>query len=896
MEQRVVQNDLRKNCEIAAKRLSEGRISLIGSYPGEGAFPFMERHAHMVDDYFRESFEISLVGPDMAINRNPFAIIALGGYGRQEQCVHSDVDVLFLFQKEVPAKAESLIREILYPLWDIGLDIGHATRSMKECVGLAGQDHEILTSLLDARFICGMSPLYTEMKRMLREKVLGRRAQKIIDRFLQGNRERYEVFGESAHLLEPNLKEGRGGLRDYHTLIWIGRIQFDLGEPRDLEYHGLLSHAEYHDLMAAVAFVHQLRNGLHLMVGRKYDRLHFNNQIRIAERLGYPSDGSRHPVEAMMSDLHAAMETIRRTHFTVVLEIGKTRKWFAFRKSPPRRPLTDGLEIRRSMLAFAATERIPRQPAMLLHIFRDSAVLRLPISADAHRLVREFGFLIERIPTAEIREVMEILLATPATDTMDALSEMHGAGLLGRIIPEFSDVADQIEFGDYHIRPVDRHLIRTVRYLNRFAERRAKEASPLAFQLYGEIEDATPMLWAALFHDIGKGEPDADHSEVGADIARKRLSALGYTGETVDTTAFLVREHLLLKRISSRRDVEAPETLQECLSRVGTPQRLRMLYLLTLADLLATGPNAWNEWIDTLLRQLFFRLIDILEMNGSEPPLSEVRRGIRMAMAGRLSVSELESANRLLEVMPNRYLKTFPPEEVVRHVRLFFHMADTDFAWRIDQPEASEGIRVVTVCARDMPGLLSKIAGIFYLNGIDIHDARVYTWRNHVAYIIFRVKPPPDPLFEAERWKRAEGELRDALARRVDLAEAIGPPDGECPPGLVENGPVPPDKVVFDNESSESCTIIEVFTTDTPGLLYRITDVLYRGQLDITSARISTSARQAVDVFYVKDFDAGKVVSEERLRTLERAILDVLPGKNCAEKVRTNTGKKPVPC
>jgi [protein-PII] uridylyltransferase len=244
---------------------------------------FLKQHARLLDDYFRKAFETSMVGPRMNISKNPYAIIALGGYGREEQCIHSDVDLLFLFEKSVPAEAENLIQEIVYPLWDIGLDVGYATRSLKECVALSSKDFEILIPMLDARFICGGSLIYSDLMDHLREKVIRKKSRSIVHWLIENNKMRHAHFGDSAYLLEPNLKEGQGGLRDYHTMLWIGQIEFNVKQSRDLEYFGLLSYEEFRALKRSLAFIWKVRNRLHYLCNRKYDQLHFENQIKLAE-------------------------------------------------------------------------------------------------------------------------------------------------------------------------------------------------------------------------------------------------------------------------------------------------------------------------------------------------------------------------------------------------------------------------------------------------------------------------------------------------------------------------------------------------------------------------------------------------------------------------------------
>jgi [protein-PII] uridylyltransferase len=318
--------------EHASKRLKQKRERLTSSFLKGKEPDFLKSHAQILDDYFCESFEKSMVGPCMEINKNPYAIIAVGGYGRKEQCVHSDVDLLFLFKKRIPDKTDDLIREILYPLWDIGLDIGHATRSLKESVKLAGEDLEVLTSILDARYICGISLLYSELMEQLRKKVILKQANKIIICLIENSRNRHQRFGDSTYLLEPNLKEGQGGLRDYHTMLWIARIKYNLKEPRDLEYFGCLSQNEFQTLTKALSFIWDVRNHLHHITGKKCDQLYFEYQPKLAGSLKFNKKEALQPVERFLGKLHGEMEFIKQQNLMFLYEHETAKKGFHIKR------------------------------------------------------------------------------------------------------------------------------------------------------------------------------------------------------------------------------------------------------------------------------------------------------------------------------------------------------------------------------------------------------------------------------------------------------------------------------------------------------------------------------------------------------------------------------------
>ena len=867
--------------ETLSRRLQSGREALQARFLRERPADFLERNTRLLDDYFRDSFERSMVGPRMAINKNPFVIVALGGYGRGEQCLHSDVDVLFLFRKEIPERAEALIRELIFPLWDIGLDIGHAVRTLKDCVRLAGKDFEVLTSLLDARFLCGMTPLYSDMVDALREKIIHRRAHKIVDWLVAANRERHRLFGDSAYLLEPNLKDGRGGLRDFHTMLWLGKIKFGLKQPRDLEFQGHLSHDEYRDLLDTLRFVWNARSGLHLLTGRKYDRLHFEHQLRLAETFGYAESDPGEAVERFLGDLHGHMERIKRYHLMFLHDMGRARRSSRKRrgKAALAEVAVEGLGIRKESLIFAAPEAIIDRPALLTLVFAESARLGLPLGAEARRLVREFGHLYD----AELRRdpavlsAFERILLDASPNAEGVLGEMVATGFLNRLLPEMAGVVDRIEYDTYHVYPVHRHLLRTVRAIQRFGGPDDRSGDELCGRLYAELDDRLSLLWAGLLHDVGKDRSGIDHSREGAATARKMLTDRGYPEAAVNTVVFLVREHPFLGHMATRRDIEDEETVLACARKVGTAERLRMLYLLTVADRIATGPKAWTEWIAILLRDLFLKTLKILErgdLDGRDAAAA-TREKIEAVLERGADAESRAALESLFGLMSPRYLVYTPAEQIRRHVALFRGLADRAFVWEIETDAETE-TRTVTLCAPDVPGTLSRIAGVLALNRIRILDAQVHAWRNKIAVIVLRTTPPPDPLFEAERWTRAGRELQAALEGKLDISRAMAEriegddPDGGVVARRMES------RVNVDNASSRLFSIVEVFAPDAPGLLFRLAHALFRCRLDIYSAQVATTADLVVDVFYVRDFDGRKLDDPGRVAGLEAALLAVL--------------------
>jgi [protein-PII] uridylyltransferase len=862
--------------------LKQKRERLISGLKGNSQ-NFMIEHTGILDNYFQTCYETSLVGPGIRIEKNPYAIIALGGYGRKEQCVHSDVDLLFLFENTVPDTAEALIQEMVYPLWDVGLDVGHATRSVSECAEISRTDIEAFTAHLDARFVCGMSPLYTRLMSHLRENIIQNQSADLISWLIQTNALRHKHFGDSAYLLEPNLKEGRGGLRDYHTIRWIAKIKSDIRTRRDLEYYGYFSSDEFLSLSRALTFIWHVRNHLHRLAGRKCDQLYTEYQPKLARILDFHSTEGQSPVESMLGKIQGEMEFLNQQLQMFLYELshdtGAHRK-----RGPNQRTRNPNLEIRKGAIYFASSAAIPGAPLLLMQIFEESARFQLPLSAEAKRLIKEFQYLADEtfISSKRVVKLFEKLLMSPP-GVVNALDEMLSSGFLVRILPDFKGIVHRVQYDDYHLFPVDKHSLHVVQTLKKFALPEDTSECQLCGRLYQELATPKWLLLAGLLHDIGKGGAGKDHSKRGAIIAAVLLAQKGYRRKDIETVCFLIEEHLFLIKLATRRDINDEETAVFCARKIKDVTRLKMLYLLTVADSISTGPKAWNEWTASLLRDFFLKVLNILEKGelASHEAVDTVEKKKEQVVYSAKTQKAARELDALFNVMPPRYLLFSSTQDIVSHIQLYRQLKDGEFVWTIDDtPEA--GTRMVTICAKDRPGLFSRIAGVFTLNGLDILDAQIFTWRNNIALDLFHVKPPLDQLFEEEKWGRARGHLQAALSGNLDLAQALKE-KMEAYRSDKLRATERPHRVVIDNQSSSFFTIIEVFSRDFPGLLFGITDALFRCKLDVWVAKIATKVDQVVDVFYVRDFDGQKVDSADQESAIQAVIMDVLQGSQHKE-------------
>jgi [protein-PII] uridylyltransferase len=864
-----------KQTDLPISILQREREKRIARFLRGDRTDFVQDHAQLLDDYFRTSFATSEVGPRMRMDKNPYSIIALGGYGRKELCIHSDVDVLLLFKKTIPPETKGLIQETFYPLWDMGLEISYVTRSVKECLSLASRDFEVLTSLLDGRFLCGISSVYSEAMDRLRSKILRKEKGAYTAWLAQENKSRHARFGDSAHLLEPHLKEGHGGLRDYHAMLWAGKAVYDMSEPRDLEFQGHLSHEEFETLSEALDFVTTVRNWLHHLTGRKCDQLYFEYQVKVARALGFRQKDGQQGVERFLGALHGRMAFLKRQHLAFLTKAVCSGK--RGRKKGSRRVLVPGIHLVSEALDFESPEAVLENPHLLIGIFERSAILGYPLTQGASRLVKELLYLVDeefRQAPAVIKS-LERILAGPAR-IHSVLDEMMGTGLMGVLIPEVKGVINRIQYDEYHVYPVDKHSLHTVEILKEWEGADPLSEEKVYANLYKEIEDPRLLLWAALFHDIGKAEPEHDHHpETGAEMVTQIFKRMGFPPEEIATVSFLVRHHLLLVHTATRRDINDEKVVVQCARKFPDIAHLKMLYLLTVADSRATGPKAWNDWNRALLKELFSKVLHVLKTGElATPAIEDMVQEKKKAVfesATNLPETELEA---LFDHLPPRYLLYTPSQAIVRHLDLYHRLGQGPFVLEVED-DGQEAYRTVTLCAKDFPGLFSLVAGVFTLNNIDILSAQVYTWRNHTALDVFQVKSPPDPLREKETWTRVKADLKAALLGKLPLAEALRKKE-KAYQSQERKVSDRSDRVVIDNHSSDFFTIIEVYTYNSLGLLYGITTALFRHRLDIWVAKIATKVDQVVDVFYVRDFDGQKVNDQAEVAVIKEAIKEAL--------------------
>ena len=852
------------------KQSKEHLLSVFSN--GAGMENFQENYTEITDQYFRRMLQESKTGHRLFRDKMPFAFVSVGGYGRRELCLHSDIDIIILFGSKIPARAKQLSDEIFFPLWDLGLDLGYGIRTIKDCITLSKDDFEVLTSMMDARFICGDSPLFLSLTESLHKKII---AKKMIafGRWLEDrDKIRMDSFGDASYLLEPNLKEGIGGLRDYHHMLWLARTSFHSRIPRDLEYMGKLSHNEYRELEDNLAFIWLVRNHLHHLSARRNDRLSFEYQEKIAQRLGFQDKKEVLSVEKFLGRLHACMSSIKDIHRSFVTT--HVTKKFSNKKGIQAQDISKGIHIDKNEMNFNSATAILSSPFLLMEIFEQSSFWGCPLSMEARRLVCEFLYLVDDTFRESHEATQGFLNIMSGRNTIEALNQMFETKFLDAFIPEFGKIRDRVQFDAYHIFPVGRHSLETVKHLKILPN----EKEIILLDIFSDLPDPEPLFLAALFHDVGKVRKN--HAQRGVTVTRNILERFGYEKNRAEDILFLVGHHLLLAETATRRDLNDEKVVVQCARTIRDAERLKMLYLLTWADSKATGPRAWNEWVANLVQELFFKLIHILEKGklatpGASRKVKKTRAQVRREMADQMSDSDLD---KFFDMMSPRYSLDMTPRDIIRHLKMVQSFKEqinthqsTAFGIKAREDE-SEGCWELTFLAKDRPGLFSDLAGVLALNNINILSAQIYTWWDSTAVDIFKVTYPLDAINPEETWKKVERDLKHTFIGKLSLEYRLGQ---KAAPSVLSNvkKPAHPPKVFIDNKTSDFFTLIEVFADDRVGLLYLITRCLFDLRLDIRISKIATKGDQVADVFYVRDLEGQKLEDREQLLEIKRALL-----------------------
>ena len=798
------------------------------------------------------------------------AVMAVGGYGRGEMAHFSDVDLLFLTPYKITAWAESVIETMLYILWDLKLKVGHASRTVRDCLRLGQEDYTIRTALLESRYLTGDKRLASDLEHRLQTELFQNTGRDFIAAKLAERDKRHERQGQ-RYMVEPNVKEGKGGLRDLQSLFWIGKYIHGVHDPADLVSVGVFTEDEFQSFAKAEDFLWAVRGHLHLIAHRATEQLSFDMQVQVAEAMGYTNQGGRRSVELFMQDYfrHATQVGDLTRIFLTKMEAMHVKDEPLLERLFKRRPkVKAGYRVVHNRIDVEDGQAFLSDKVNILRLFEEALRTGMLIHPDAMRLIKSNLHLIDddmrKNPEAQ-RIFLDLLLKHGNPER--ALRRMNELGVLPSLIPEFAPIVAMMQFNMYHSYTVDEHTIQCIRNLAQIERGELVEELPVASSILQEGINRRIIYIALLLHDIGKGRPE-DHSILGAQIARKVGPRLGLKSDEVETIEWLIRYHLLMSDMAQKRDIADPRTVRDFAKAVKTVERLNLLCVLTVCDIRGVGPSTWNNWKAVLIRALYRQTRRALETG-----LEDLNRQNRGAEAKKALRARLDGWSRkdIQTEVDRHYDPYWQGLHVTAHevfARLLRDIKDGEIAIDLLPDEDRDATRAC-FAMQDHPGILARLTGALALVGANVVDARSYTTKDGYVTDAMWIQDADGYPYDASRLPRLRRMLERTLKGEVVTRDAIVERDRVK---KREKAFQVPTHITFDNEGSDIYTIIEVDTRDRPGLLHDLTRTLAASNVYVANAVIATYGEQVVDTFYVKDMFGLKFYTESKQRTLEKRL------------------------
>ncbi|HEY0145615.1 MAG TPA: [protein-PII] uridylyltransferase, partial [Methylovirgula sp.] len=814
-------------------------------------------------------------------------IAAVGGYGRATLAPGSDIDLLFLLPSDDDNWGKRVTESVLYLLWDLKQKVGHSTRSVDECLVQSRRDMTVRTALLEARFILGDEKLFADMYSRFDKEIVQHNPREFVVAKLAERDTRISKEGQSRYLVEPNVKESKGGLRDLNSLFWIAKYVYRMREASDLVAAGLFTPRQYRRFLRCEEFLWLVRCHMHFLAGRPEEILSFDMQRPIAERLGYAGRGGLSGIERFMKHYFLIAKEVG--DLTAVLSAALEERHakppamldrFHIRiRRQDKRITSMGFAVENGRLKAARPDVFTNDPVNLIRMFwladRDSVALH----PDLAHLAISHLYLID----AQLREnpeanrlFLDILSSRKSPEAV--LRLMNEAGVLGRFVPPFGRIVAMMQFNMYHHYTVDEHLLRALGFLADIDAHRHRDDLPLTDTIISSIEKRRALYVAVFLHDVAKGRME-DHSIAGAAVARHLCPRLGLTPAETETVVWLIENHLVMSDTAQRRDLADRRTIETFAARVQTIERLKMLFILTVCDIQAVGPGVWNGWKGELLRTLFLETQIVLAGGHSKTERTERIEKAKAELHAQLPAWSDTEFDAYASRFPQAYWLRVDPPRKIRHAQLLTRCAANRLEPIIDvQTDAFRAVSEVTLIAPDHPRLLSIVAGACAAAGANIVDAQIFTTNDGMAldsFFVSRTFERDDD--EIRRGERIALAIEQALRGQIRLADLVA---AKSAAAAAKGTPfsVPP-QVSIDNELSNRYTVIEVSGRDRVGLLYSITDILSRLNLNIGSAHIVTFGEKAADVFYVTDLTGAKITTSGRRASIRQKLLDAFPSR-----------------
>nr|WP_320010702.1 [protein-PII] uridylyltransferase [uncultured Desulfobulbus sp.] len=825
----------------------------------------LHRCATLVDDFIVNTYNAA---PAVQNARGKIAVIALGGYGRSELYPYSDIDLLLVHDWWAKKSIPQVVEALLYPLWDEGFEVGHSVRGVKDAIAFAQEDFHFQVALLDARLLTGSEELFEELKNRYTKKILDGRRHQFVETMEEHIQERWQKYGSHTYLLEPHVKEGKGGLRDIQAMMWVAKGVFGLNDLSAIESSGMLEADNRQALEASWSMLAKIRNHVHLLNRRKSDHLIFELQEETANALDYQDESGQLGVEHFMGDVYGHLQTVSRItdlFFEHVHEIlGLTSGGNVEQK------LERSIVVRGGTIRLSSAEELTERPYLLMRLFLQAGRSGSPLHHRTRQVVTaNLDKVDDHFRQSKRVSRVFIELLSQSNKIFDVLEAMLSTGLLPQYIPEFSGVESLAQHDLYHLYTVDRHSLQAVTELN--ALKKSHQ------ELFAELEAPEVLYLAALLHDIGKGK-QSDHSVLGAEMVEAIGKRLHLADDERETLAFLIRYHLYLPENAMRRDFTDREFIHQASELIGDVQRLTMLYLLTIADSKATGPSAWSDWKASLLSELYLSLKSCLgaDCHVEQVGQDEEEQGIRWLQEQIAQRMEGKEIRIDIDSLPSDYLLSYSLDAVERHLEI--HAEQSSKLRQQVKLFAEPGTRSWTllIMGPDKVGLLAKFCGVLALHNLTVLSAEIFTWPDNIVVDTIEVVPSSSLSFDEQDWLKVENDLNLAINYRLDVGYQLH--ERSQPQSYRSQRQIQQleRKVVIDNTTSLQYTLVEVYGGDNRSALYQLTQTLADFGLAIHRARIATEVEQLIVIFYVSTQTGTKLeessIQEKISMTLMRII------------------------
>lgn len=842
----------------AKARLEQGRAEILARHrAGAGGQEVVRAISALTDAVIDELFRT--ICADANAEEAPLALVATGGYGRRELAPRSDVDLLALLPEDARRKKADHVAENLHrALWDAGLEAGYAARTLEQCIHLARDDHTIRTALLDGRLVAGDAQLFKGLERATVTELEARRVEDFIAEKLEEYTERRKRYGGSVWLLEPHLKQGKGGLRDLQAALWIARLRHKVAGLGEAGERGLLPAREVTAARAARDLLWRMRNELHYATGRRDDRLTFDNQRKLAQALGYRDDeGGELGVEKLMRAAYIAMLEIARASDALIdrCAVEDAPKPLIGRRAPKAQPIDAAFKIWNGRVTVNDKEVFARRPADMVRLYGVAETYGLPVYSYARDLLVQELHRIGPQLAADREAHFELwqLLVREASDG-SALLPLHELGVLGALFPEVERLRARAQHSLYHVYTVDTHTVFALNRMMRLRSGALAEEEPELTRIARAQPRPLVLMLGLLFHDLGKGR-GPDHSARGAELVRAYGQRIGLDPADTRDVEWLVVAHLRMSMISQRRDLEDQALIESFAREVETAERLDLLYLLTYADMASVSAENWTKWKAHLLQTLYDKAHATLR-SAAAPMQSVAERRDRLAQRiAQLAGDQASEVAGFVRALPERYLTTARPERAARHLKLWLLARKTGFAGELHRSEVGE--TDLTLLANDRPGLLALFTAALAANGIDILGAEVNSLEGGMALDTFVVRESGGGAPSQPRWEAARADLLRLLSGAEDPHHLVQKRLRRAT-WATSAAPAVETRVRVDDVSSTEMTILDVIAQDRPGLLHTIADALHRASVSIEVARIATEGNRATDAFYLRDLAGAR--------------------------------------